>query len=108
MRVILGTKKDTPVEAMRYLLDLLSMETRHNVKQVKAYLNAMQNPKNLLHDDVKEEKGYTLARSTAWVDQAEQSIQHVCRLAELKQVMDYEKCPAGFKPYYKILLPENL
>ena len=57
MRVILGTTKDTPTESMRYLLDLPSMETRHKVEQVNAYLNAMQNPKNPLHDAVKEEKG---------------------------------------------------
>ena len=50
MRVILGTTKDTPIETMRYLLDLPSMETRHKVEQVKAYLNAMQNPKNPIHD----------------------------------------------------------
>ena len=41
MRVILGTTKDTPIETMRYLLDLPSMETRHKVEQVKVYLNAM-------------------------------------------------------------------
>ena len=53
MRVILGTTKDTAIEIMRYLLDLPSMETRHKVEQVNAYLNAMQNPKNPLHDAVK-------------------------------------------------------
>ena len=42
MTVILGTTKDTSIEIMRYLLDLPSMETRHKVEQVKAYLNAMQ------------------------------------------------------------------
>ena len=41
MRVILGTTKDTPIKAMRHLLDLPSMEARHKVKQVKAYINAM-------------------------------------------------------------------
>ena len=50
MRVILGTTKYTPIEAMRYLLDLPSMETRHKVEQGKAYFNAMQDPKNPLHD----------------------------------------------------------
>ena len=32
MRVILGTTKDTPIEAMHYLLDLPSMEARHKVE----------------------------------------------------------------------------
>ena len=49
MRVILGTTKDTPIETMRYLLDLPSMEIRHKVEQVKAYLSAMQ---NALHDAI--------------------------------------------------------
>ena len=72
----LGTTKDTPIEneTMRYLLDLPSMETRHKVEQVKAYLNAMQNPKNPLHDAVKEEKGCRLARgSHGWAKQNNQS-----------------------------------
>ena len=100
MRVILGTTKYIPIETMRYLLDLPSMETRHKVEQVKAYLNAMQNPKNPLHDAVKEEKGCRLARGKSWMGQAEQSIQLVCSLTELKQVRDWEKRPVEFKPYY--------
>ena len=54
MRVILGTTKDAPIETMRYVLDLQSMETRHKVEQVN--LNAMHNPKNPVHDAVKEDK----------------------------------------------------
>ena len=108
MRVILGTTKDTPIETMRFLLDLPSMETRHKVEQVKAYLNAMQNPKNPLHDAVKEEKGCRMARGKSWMGQAQQSIQHVCTLTELKQVRDWEKRPVEFKPYCKTLLSENL
>ena len=108
MRVILGTTKDTPIETMRYLLDLPSMETRHKVEQVKEYLNAMQNPKNPLHDAVEEEKGCRLERGKSWMGQVEQSIQHVCSLTELKQVRDWEKRPVEFKPYCKSLLSENL
>ena len=39
--------------------------------------------------------------------QAEQSIQHVCSLTELKQERDWEKRPVEFTPYYKTLLSEN-
>ena len=42
------------------------------------------------------------------MNQAEQSIQHVCGLAELQQVSDWEKRPVEFKPFYKTLLSENL
>ena len=108
MKVILETTKDTPIEAMRYLQDLPSMETRHTVEQVKAYLDAMQNPNNPLHIAVKEEKGCRLSRGKSWMRQAEQSIQHVCALAELKQVKDWGKRPVEFKPYYKTMLSENL
>ena len=84
------------------------MEKRHKVEQVKAYLNKIQNPKNPLHDAVKEEKGCRLARGKSQMGQAVQSIQHVRSLAELKQVRDWEKRPVEFKPYYKTLLSENL
>ena len=40
--------------------------------------------------------------------QADHSIQHVCSLAELNQVRDWEKRPVEFKAYYKTLLSENL
>ena len=63
MKVILETTRDTPIEAMRYLLELSSMETRHKVEQVKAYLCAMKKP---LHDAVK-------AVSHGWAKQKSQS-----------------------------------
>ena len=65
MRIILGTTKDTPIEAMRYLLDLPSMETRHEGEQVKAYLNAMQNPKTQLHAAIKDERGCEWAKQNS-------------------------------------------
>ena len=70
-----------------------TMEIRHKVNQVKAYCNAMQNPKNPLNDAVKEENGCRLARGKSWMGQAEQSIQHVCSLAELKQARDWDNGP---------------
>ena len=74
MRTILVKTKDTPIKTMRYPLDLTSVEARHKVEQTKAYLNAMQNRKNPLHDAVKEEKGCRLARGKSWMGQVEQSI----------------------------------
>ena len=95
--------------------DLDDHPGRHKEEQVKAYLNATQNrkkkKKNQLHDAVKEEKGCRLARGKSWMGQAEQSIEHVCTLSELKQVRDWggkKKHPAEFKPYYETLLSENL
>ena len=105
IRVILVTTKDTSIDAMHYLLDLPSMETRHKAEQVQTYLNAMQNPKNPLLDAVKQDKGCRLVNGKPWMGQAEQSIQHVCDLTELKQVRDREKYPAEFIPFYETLLP---
>ena len=51
---------------MRYVLDLPSMKARHKVEQVKAYPSVMQTLKNPLHDTVKEEKGFRLARGKSW------------------------------------------
>ena len=83
------------------------MEARHKVKQMKAFLNAMQNPKNPLHDAVKEEKGVDWQEAShGWAKQNNQS--SMCGLAELKQVRNWEKRPAEFKPYYKTLLSEKL
>ena len=67
MRIILGTTKDTPIETMRYLLDLPSVDTRHTVEQAKVYLTAMRNPKNPLPNAVKEEKDPTTTVNPACV-----------------------------------------
>ena len=47
-RVILGTTKDTPIETMRFMLDLPPMQTRQKVDQVIAYFSAVIN----LHDSL--------------------------------------------------------
>ena len=85
MRVIWGSAKDTLVEAKHYLLDLPPMETRHKAEQVKVYLSVMQNPRNPLHDAVKNKKGCRLAKGKPWRGHAKQSVQHVCSLTEVKQ-----------------------
>ena len=78
------------------------------VDQVKAYLIAMHNLKNPLHDAVKEQQERWLARGKPWMGQTDQSIQYECGSAELKQVRDWEKCPVKFKPFFKTLLSVNL
>ena len=58
MRVILGTTKDTTTETMRFMLDLQPMQTREKVEQVKPKFSAVENPRNPLHEVVKDTKGY--------------------------------------------------
>ena len=99
---------DTPSEAVRYLLELPTMTTRHKEEQVRAYLNAMQNSKNPHHDAVKKVGGCGLARGKPWMGQVQQSIQHVCGLTEPKQVRDWKKkLPNEFKPYNETMPPGN-
>ena len=43
MRAILGTTNDTSIDAVRYLLELPSIEVRHKMEQVKAYFKTTQN-----------------------------------------------------------------
>ena len=84
MRVVLGTTKDTPVRPCATYWTCHSWK-QDKMEQAKAYLDAMQNPKNPLHDAVKEEKGCRLARGKSWMGQVDQSNQHVRNLAELKK-----------------------
>ena len=62
--------KNAAIDVIYCLLDLPSTETRFKVEKVKTYLKEMQNPKNPLHDAVKEEEGCSPARGKSWMSQA--------------------------------------
>ena len=51
MRITLGTAKDTPIETMKFMLDLPPVETRQKVEQVKVYFSADENPHNPFKKD---------------------------------------------------------
>ena len=108
MRLILGTTKDTPIETMRYMLDLPPIQVRQKLAQVKAYLNALENPKNPLHEAVSSQKGNRLQRGMSWMAEAEQSIQSVCQLTDLKSTREWEERPNEFNHLYRTLKPGNL
>ncbi|NQZ78185.1 MAG: endonuclease/exonuclease/phosphatase family protein, partial [Ekhidna sp.] len=108
MRLILGTTKDTPIETMRYLLDLPSMQARHKIEQVKAYFRALENPKNPLHEAVKDTKGNRLARGKSWMGQAEDTIRLVCPLTELRQTKEWERWNENFRHLYQTLVSPDL
>ena len=57
MRVILVTTKDTPIETMRFMLDLPPTQTRQKLEQVKSYFSAVQNPHNPLLESRERHKG---------------------------------------------------
>ena len=62
MKTILETIRNTPTEAMRYILDFPPMHSRQKVAQVKAYLSAVENPQNPFHEATKDIKGDRLQR----------------------------------------------
>ena len=49
MRIPFGTTKNTPVETMRFMLDLAPMQSRQNVVQVKAYFNSKPSKTHTSH-----------------------------------------------------------
>ena len=108
MRVILGTTKDTPIEAMRFILDLPPMKTRQSVEQVKAYLKAAENRNNSLHDAVKEPKGDRLKRGKSWMGQAEDTISQVCQLSELRDTKEWENQPRQLQHFYQVVETDHL
>ena len=73
IRVILGNTKDTLIETMKFMLDLLPLQIRQKVQQIKAYFSAVRNPHNPLHQAVKDTNGCRLGRvSLEWVKQRTQ------------------------------------
>lgn len=84
MRVILGTIKGMPIEAMQYMLVLPSMLTRQNVAQIKG--TSLRKPEQIA---VKGKKGNRLTRGKSWMGQMEDLIQEVWELTELKQSKDW-------------------
>ena len=62
-----------------------------------------------IHSTMLSKKKRGVDWQEAWLGQAEQSIQHVCRLAEFKLLRDWgKKRPVELKPFYETLLSENL
>ena len=105
-----------PTETVRFMLDLLPMQTRQEVKQVKAYCSAVENPHNPFHEAVTDTKecrwmqmdALRLGRGKSWMGQAEDSILQLCQLTEVKQTKEWEKYPNRFRRLYETLLSENL
>ena len=99
MRVIVGTTKDTPVETMR-------LPTGSAIHGNKTYDGANQSVSQCYVECQESTPRCCRRRKGAktggksQVGQAERSIQHVCCLAQLKQVRDWEKRLVVFKPCY--------
>ena len=107
MRVILGTTKDTPIETMKFMLDLPPIQTRHKVEHVKAHVSTVENPHNPFHEAVKDTEGCRMGRDKSWMGQAEDSILQVYHLTEFKRTKEWERYPNQFQRLCETLLPES-
>ena len=75
MRAILGCTKDTAAAAMRHGLGYCTMQERHKLAQVKAYLKVCADTKNPLHDKIGRVVNTRLKRGTEWMTQAVRTIE---------------------------------
>ena len=83
------------------------METRYKVEQVKAYRNAMQNPKNPLRDTIERRKGVHTGKRQV-MDGPSRIINRACvRSSRSQASKGLGKHSAELKPYCKTLLAEN-
>ena len=85
MRTILGRTRDTSCEAMRHLLDLLSMPERHKKAQVQAYLKVSADVNHPLHPKVGREVHSRLKRGTEWMNQASRTISQCCDVRSIRR-----------------------
>ena len=85
MRTILGCTKDTPIEAMRYLLNFPNMRERHRMAQVKAYLRVSADPQHPLHDKVGRATTSRLKRGSEWMTEAAHIIEQCCSIESLRR-----------------------
>ena len=71
MGTILGCTKDTSAEAMRYLLGFPTMDERHKLAQVKAFLRVMADKTYPLHSNVDQRPPSRLKRGgSEWMTEA--------------------------------------
>ena len=85
MRTILGCTRDTSCEAMRHVLDLLSMPERHKKAQVQAYLKVSADVNHPLHPKVGREVQSRLKRGTEWMNQASRTISQCCDVRSIRR-----------------------
>ena len=90
----LGTTKDTPIETMRFMLDLPPVQTRQKGKQVKTYFNAVESSHNSIttprsrkrHKGVQTGTGQVLDGSSRGLNTA-----NMPAVRELKQTKEWER-----------------
>ena len=103
MRVILGCTRDTSGVAMRYVLDFPTMNTRHKLAQVKAYLRVTADEQHLLHHKIGRLGQSRLARGTSWMLQAENTLSKCCNIEDIRRGREWIPVDDDLRPYSKVI-----
>ena len=85
MRIILGCTKDTSAAAMRHYLDLPTMEERHKLAQVQAYLRVSEDETNPLHNKIGRVTTSRLKRGAEWMTEAVNTISQCCDVDAIRR-----------------------
>jgi ribonuclease HI len=83
MRIVLGCTRDTACRAMRYLLDIPTMEGRTRICRARAYLRISADKLHPLYSEIRKQKGARLKRGKSWMGLTEDIIQQVCSIDEI-------------------------
>ena len=89
MRAILGCTRDTSAEAMRHLLGFPTMDERHKLAQVQAFLRVSADETNPLHAKVGRQVVSRLKRGTEWMNQATNTINKCCNVENIRKGSDW-------------------
>ena len=104
MRTVLGCTRDTPIIAMRYLLDLPSVSVRHKVAQVKAYMRVAADVDHPLHRALDDAKGSRLLRGSSWMAEAETTLKRVCELNEIGRGKEWAEVPTERRAWTRVVI----
>ena len=98
MWIILACTRDTACRAMRYLLDIPTMDDRTRICRVRAYLHISADTLHPLHQEIGKKKGNRLKRGKSWMGLTEDILQQVCSFDEIAPGAEWLLVPADCIP----------
>ena len=104
MRAVLGCTRDTPIYAMRFLLDLPSIRVRHQVAQVRSYFKVSEYDHHPLHPRLDESKGKRIKRGRSWMAEAEDTLRRVCEIEEIGKGSEWVEVDTEKKSLTKVII----
>ena len=88
---------------MRYVLDFPTMNTRHKLAQVKAYLRVTADEQHLLHHKIGRLAPSRLSRGTSWMLQAENTLSKCCNIEDIRRGREWIPVDEDLQPYTKVI-----